>query len=108
MGAILHVNVFYCDLTIFLAQALEKKSEVFGTLLEGTPIYEHRLDNKGVILLGNESKGISEELKPFITQRINIPGVKSAVPGIESLNVGMAASVVFSEFMRRSYLKSDL
>jgi RNA methyltransferase, TrmH family len=108
MGAILHVNVFYCDLTTFLVQVLENKMQVFGTLLDGTPIYEHKLDSKGVILLGNESKGISEELKPFITGKIKIPGAHNALPGIESLNVGMAASVVFSEFMRRSYIKSDL
>jgi RNA methyltransferase, TrmH family len=108
MGAILHVNIYYCELTTFLAQAHEKKIEVFGTLLEGTPIYQHKLDSRGVIILGNESKGISEDLKPFITAKIKIPGVKSAIPGIESLNVGMAASVVFSEFMRRSYIKSDL
>ncbi len=108
MGAILHVNVFYCDLVPFLSQALEYKMQVFGTLLEGTSIYEHELDSKGIILLGNESKGISEDLMPFITAKITIPGAQRAVPGIESLNVGMAASVVFSEFMRRSYIKSEL
>jgi TrmH family RNA methyltransferase len=101
MGAILHVNVFYCDLNDFLKKAREKKISVFGTLLEGTSIYEQELDKKGIILLGNESKGISEELKQYITKKIKIPGANSATTGIESLNVSMAAAVVFSEFMRR-------
>jgi RNA methyltransferase, TrmH family len=102
MGAILHVNVFYNDLKYLLLEASEKKLPVFGTLLEGESIYEHELDNKGIILLGNESRGISEELFPYITEKIKIPGANRAIPGIESLNVSMAASVVFSEFSRRA------
>jgi len=108
MGAILHVNVLYCDLKEFLARAGERNVHVYGTLLEGSSIYEHDLDNRGIILLGNESKGISEELKPFITEKIMIPGINTGNPGIESLNVSMAASIVFSEFMRRSVKKSKL
>jgi TrmH family RNA methyltransferase len=102
MGAILHVNVYYSDLKKFVVLANEKKIPVFGTMLEGESIYNHKLDNKGIILLGNESKGISDELIPFITERIMIPGHTKAMPGIESLNVSMAASVVFSEFLRKS------
>ena len=34
-------------------------------MLEGKSIYSHPLDKKGVILFGNESKGISEELEPL-------------------------------------------
>jgi RNA methyltransferase, TrmH family len=108
MGAILHVNVFYCDLTNFFIQASERNIPVYGTLLEGIPVYEHKLGDKGIILLGNESKGISEELKPFITEMIKIPGPDSATPGIDSLNVSMAASVVFSEFLRRNKYTREL
>jgi TrmH family RNA methyltransferase len=53
-------------------------------------------------LLGNESQGISEKLMPYITERIMIPRFSIAKFGIDSLNVGMAASVVFSEFRRKS------
>jgi RNA methyltransferase, TrmH family len=108
MGAILHVNVFYCNLKNLLDQLRNKNVPVFGTLLEGTSIYENKLDDKGIILLGNESKGISDELKSYITDRIRIPGTNTVTTGIESLNVGMAASVVFSEFMRRSIIKGHL
>jgi len=102
MGAILHVNVYYSDLKKLVVLANEKKIPVFGTMLEGESIYDHKLDNKGIILLGNESKGISDELIPFITEKIMVPGVSKAMPGIESLNVSMAASVVFSEFLRKA------
>lgn len=102
MGALLHVNIYYYDLKKLLISAQSNKISVFGTLLEGDSIYSHKLDNKGVILLGNESKGISDELMPYITEKIKIPKFSKARQGIDSLNVGMAASVVFSEFMRRS------
>jgi TrmH family RNA methyltransferase len=69
-------------------------------MMEGVSIYSHKLDTSGIILLGNESKGISEELQPFITDRIMIPKMTDAQHGIDSLNVSMAASVILSEFTR--------
>ena len=102
MGALLHVNVFYYDLKKLFTYAAEKSIAVFGTMLEGNSIYDHKLDNKGIILLGNESKGISDELIPFITEKIRIPKFSNAKEGIDSLNVGMAASIVFSEFLRKT------
>ena len=102
MGALLHVNVFYSDLKMLFSGAIENSIPVFGTMLEGKSIYDHKLGNKGIILLGNESKGISNDLIPFITDKIRIPKYSDAKEGIDSLNVGMAASVVFSEFLRKS------
>jgi TrmH family RNA methyltransferase len=102
MGAILHVNVYYTDLKMFLIMANEENIPVFGTMLEGKSIYSQKLDNKGIILLGNESKGISDELIPYINHKIMIPGFSDSMPGIESLNVSMAASIVFSEFLSRT------
>jgi TrmH family RNA methyltransferase len=103
MGAILHVTVSCCDLMDFLACARSNNVPVYGTMLEGKSIYEHIPGNKGIILFGNESKGISDELIPFITEKISIPKFSTAKEGIDSLNVGMAASVVFSEFRRKSH-----
>jgi TrmH family RNA methyltransferase len=102
MGAILHVNVFYCELNSFLKTALENKTAVYGTVLDGEPVYSQKLAGKGVILLGNESRGISADLMPFVSDKIMIPGAGRGIPGIESLNVGMAASVIFSEFQRQT------
>jgi RNA methyltransferase, TrmH family len=106
MGALLHVNIFYTDLRK-LFETVSDSVPVFGTLLEGNSIYDHKLSDKGIILLGNESKGISDDLIPYITEKIKIPKFSSAREGIDSLNVGMAASVVFSEFMRKSGIRTD-
>jgi len=100
MGAILHVNVIYANLEDLFKEALEKKIRIFGALIEGESIYSYRLEKCGIIVLGNESKGISEGLLPYITDRIMIPRLNEAASGIDSLNVSMAASVIFSEFTR--------
>lgn len=102
MGALLHVSVFYINHVQLLSEAKMRGLPVFGTVLEGENIYDQPLDTKGIILFGNESKGISSSLLPFLTHRIMIPRFSTGNQGIDSLNVGMAASIVFSEFRRRS------
>lgn len=101
MGAILNVTVCYYDLGKLLKEARKKGLTVYGTFLEGESVYTSKLSNRGIVLFGNESKGISDDLLPFITSRLVIPKFTSSIHGVESLNVGMAASIVFSEFARR-------
>ena len=101
MGAVLKVRIHYLELSSLFSLALKKNIPVYGALLEGESIYSRELGNRGVILLGNESKGISEDLIPFITQKIMIPRFSRSESHIDSLNVSMAAAVIFSEFARR-------
>ncbi|HSN50692.1 MAG TPA: RNA methyltransferase, partial [Bacteroidales bacterium] len=101
MGALLNVAVLYNDLKQLLEDARKRELPVYGTYLEGESVYKSKLGNSGVILFGNESRGISGDLLPFITTRLLIPKFTTSNHGVESLNVGMAASVVFSEFARR-------
>jgi RNA methyltransferase, TrmH family len=101
MGAILNVTVRYFDLVKLLEGAINSKIPVYGTFLEGESVYSSELGDSGIILFGNESKGISDNLLPFISTKIIIPKLSSSTHGVESLNVGMAASIVFSEFARR-------
>jgi RNA methyltransferase, TrmH family len=101
MGAFLHVKVFYLDLKEVIIKAREEQFPVFGALMKGESIYHHKLDTKGLILLGNESKGLSEDLIPYLTHKITIPGFSRFRYGIDSLNVSMAAAVILSEFARR-------
>ena len=57
MGAIARVNIYYVELPQFLA-SLEKTIPVYGTFLNGKNIYEHKLSSNGIIVMGNEGKGI--------------------------------------------------
>lgn len=103
MGAFLSTDIHYLKLQPFLIDMSEKSFPVFATTLKGNNIYKEDLLNKGIILFGNESKGISDELLPYVTQKLFIPG-GSSLPGVESLNVATSASVVCSEFNRRKHL----
>ncbi|MFN8241052.1 MAG: RNA methyltransferase [Bacteroidales bacterium] len=102
MGAILNVRVVYTDMIILLEKARQQGVPVFGTLLDGENIYTATLPGSGLIILGNESRGISDNLLPFIDMKLSIPKFSSSDRGVESLNAGMAASVAFSEFARRA------
>lgn len=93
MGAILRVAVEYVDLkTKFESLNLP----VYGALLEGKNVYHEKLTRKGILLLGNEGKGISPELQKSITHPIHIPRFGQA----ESLNVAVATGILISEFFR--------
>ncbi|MDX9810798.1 MAG: RNA methyltransferase [Bacteroidales bacterium] len=101
MGAIIHVKVFYTGLEEVLKNAVSDGAIIYGTMLDGESVYDSALQKPGIILMGNESKGISDRLAEYVTDRIMIPRFSDALYGIDSLNIGMAASVVFSEFARR-------
>jgi len=100
MGSILYVKVHYTDLHMLFRSARNEEIRIYGAVLEGESIYSCKLGTTGIIFLGNESKGISDDLIPYLTDRIMIPRNSGAEAGIDSLNVGMAASVIFSEFTR--------
>ena len=105
MGAISRVSVHYRDLNIFIKEYKKKsKLKVFGTLLDGENIYSTNLPSKGAILLGNEGKGIREEIINLIDTRLTIPAFSNNVQS-DSLNVATAASIVCSEFRRSKFQK---
>lgn len=102
MGAIARVKVIYVDLIPFLNDASAQKIPVFGTFLNGDNIYSAQLPKNGIVVLGNEGNGISDEVSKRITQRITIPSFTEFGPTSESLNVAMATAIVCSEFRRRT------
>ena len=101
MGAFMHVSVWYRPLDEVLSKANAGGISVFGATMDGQSIYDISHDSEGIILLGNESRGISESLLKHVTERITIPGPEKAMAGIESLNVSMAAAIICSDFARR-------
>ncbi|MBO4995466.1 MAG: RNA methyltransferase [Muribaculaceae bacterium] len=101
MGAISRVNVHYCDLSEILPKI---DSTIYGTFLDGESIYDTELSHKGVIVMGNEGRGISDSLASSIDKRILIPSYPADRVTSESLNVGVATAIVLSEFRRRTYI----
>lgn len=104
MGAVARVNVFETDLDEFFSRNMrEWHLPVYGTFLEGTNIYNTKLEQKGFIIMGNEGKGISEKLKKYVSNKLFIPNYPIGEPTSESLNVATATAVVCSEFRRRTF-----
>jgi TrmH family RNA methyltransferase len=91
MGSFLRVNVHYEDLKPFLIEYQEK---VYAALMDGIPYQQIPKEQVKMILLGNEGKGISEELLPLLKNPITIVGKGQA----ESLNVGVACGILLSYF----------
>ncbi len=93
MGSFFRVRIQYCNLKNFFAS--QKNSKIYGALLNGENVLKKNLRQKNAILLmGNESNGISEELFPFIHEKITIPKFGKA----ESLNVAIATAILCAEF----------
>lgn len=101
MGAIARVRTYYTPLPGFL-RSLQEAVPVYGTFLDGEDIYGQPLSAGGVIVMGNEGNGISEETARYIPHRLYIPSYPSTRPTSESLNVAMATAIVCAEFRRRA------
>ena len=96
MGSIARVNVIYTD----LAEYLKNYSDpIFGTFMDGENIYKSKLPNQGIIVMGNEANGISEEIQQLCTHKIAIPRFGN-LQVTESLNVATATAIILSEFKR--------
>ena len=104
MGSISRVNVYYHDLvSCFETELGSLKMPIYGALLSGENIYSKKAMPEGFIIIGNESRGISEKLEQFITDRIAIPSFSPnvVIGEAESLNAAVATAIICSEFRRR-------
>ena len=100
MGGIARVQVHEADLSELLSR-LDKDIPVYGTFLDGENIYGKELENRGLIVMGNEGKGVSKEVAAFVTERLYIPNYPEGRETSESLNVAIATAIVCAEFRRR-------
>ncbi|MCP9612214.1 RNA methyltransferase [Coprobacter tertius] len=99
MGAISRVKVLYLPLKDLFEKV--KGIPVYGTFLDGNDIYSQKLSSYGMIVMGNEGNGISNELEMYMTHKLFIPNYPYGRITSESLNVGVATAIVCAEFRRR-------
>lgn len=92
MGSLARVNIIYTVLENFI-----KKSTVpvFAATLSGENIFSFKKKSEGIILIGNESKGIKKELSALSEKQITIPKLGDA----ESLNAAVACGIILSRFV---------
>lgn len=105
MGAIFRVRFHYCDVCRLCASAASAGGNVYGTFLDGEDMYAKDLASgsvsPSVIVIGNESKGISPEVAGHVTDRLFIPSWPRNERGSESLNAAVATAITIAEFRRR-------
>jgi len=93
MGSFTRVHCWYQSLHDLLASV---KIPVYGALLNGKSMHNEPPVTEGLLVIGNESKGISKELLPFISHPITIP----RLGGAESLNAAVAAGIIVSHLKK--------
>ena len=103
MGSFCRVEILVADLpSLFATQAHPEK--IYGAFLEGKNLYEQDLEETAMIIIGNESRGISPAVEKFVTDKITIPSYTfnhDEKNHAESLNAAIATAVVCAEFRRR-------
>ncbi len=102
MGSISRVKVHYVDLAATLHELRGAGMEVYGTFLDGTSLYGSKLSASGVIVMGNEGKGISDEVAQTVSRRLLIPTYPADAVSAESLNVATATAITVAEFRRQT------
>ena len=98
MGSVFRVCVHRCGIAAVCRSFRDSGRKVCGTVLDGGNIYSAQLDADALVVMGNESAGISDEVRRLLDCRLRIPSFGG---GAESLNVAVATAVTLSEFRRR-------
>lgn len=96
MGSISRVNIVYVDLLETLSNTI---LPILGTFMDGENIYQQKLPEEGIVVMGNEANGISKAIESLINKRISIPRF-GTLQQTESLNVATATAIILSEFKR--------
>ena len=99
MGALFSVPVYYVDLCKII-DALH--IPIWGSALDGENLYQASLSKNGMIIIGNESTGISTALQKKIDRFLLIPPYPQNGNNAESLNAAVATAIICAEFRRRA------
>ena len=94
MGSLMRLNIFYLDLGSFL-KTLDD-IPIYTAELNGESVYEVEFKQPMILVIGNESRGVSENISRFANKKITIPKVGNA----ESLNASVAAGIILSQATR--------
>ncbi len=102
MGSISRVNVYYTGIEKLLT-GIHTKVSIYGAYMNGENIHDIPVQPNGVIVIGNESSGISTELKQYIHHKVSIPYFRGPNErGAESLNASIASAIMCYEFRKKT------
>ncbi len=104
MGSVFRIRISYVELEAFFMEAKSKtNTKIYATTLAGQSIYQTPKQNNAILLFGNESHGISNQLLKMCDAQIKIPAYSSGEKkfiSAESLNIAMAAAIICAEWKR--------
>lgn len=90
MGSISRVKIMYTDIEQWLSR--QKGIAIYAAALHGKDMGTMPKLNEGIIIIGNESKGISDAVFELVNEKITIPRKGHA----ESLNAAVATGIILS------------
>ncbi len=96
MGSLARVLISYVDLDEFLR---ETSLPIYGATMDGENISSVSLEKNAILIMGNESHGLSNEIEALVTKKITIPKFTKS-RDIDSLNVATATAIILNEFRR--------
>ncbi len=94
MGSFVRVQVHYVDLPLYLTQV---HVPIVGATLDGTDVHRFAFPPSGILVIGNESKGIQSAIQQTLTATVSIPGSGNT----DSLNAAVATAVLCDNWKRR-------
>ena len=92
-GSFSRVSVHYVDLNDFLTDKFTVTAE-----MEGESLYDFHWPKGGILIMGNESHGVSKSISELAKAKVTIPSQGKA----ESLNVGIATAIICSDILAKS------
>ena len=98
MGSISRVNISYID---FQKLFSDKKLKTVVADLNGESINDFSFHKNQIIVFGNESIGVSKEIKKLVKDRVTIPRYNNNVD-VESINVANSVAIILAELKNRS------
>jgi TrmH family RNA methyltransferase len=93
MGSIARVHVLYTDVAAWLSE--QGAVPIYAAALEGEDMSSMNKIKEGIIVIGNESKGISDEVMEMARKKITIKRKGKA----ESLNAAVATGIILSHIL---------
>ena len=100
MGSVFRVPVYFAEAKDLLMHLSDYS--IVATVLDGSKdLYDIMFPQKVAVVVGNEARGVSEEVASMADIRTLIPMCGNA----ESLNASVAGSIVMYEILRQKNLK---
>lgn len=90
MGSIARVKVYYQNLSEWLPD--QENIRIYATALDGRDVTKMEKIKEGIIVIGNESKGVGEEILKLADEKLTIVKKGNA----ESLNAAIATGIILS------------